>query len=148
YVAAIALSAKEWSNVPSATSEFALLDVASDKLERIDSHGNRLFRVAFDSSGEKMVTGDIDGFIRVGPITGGTPHLLIGHQNHVADVAVDPSGKWIASTELNKPVVRLWPMPEGSPLQTLPHQELLDRLRKLTNIRVVVDKNSSTGYRV
>jgi WD40 repeat protein len=76
------------------------------------------------------------------------PHVLIGHENQVGGVAVDPTGKWIASTELNKPVVRLWPMPEGQPLQTLPHDELMNRLSKLTNVRVVADKNSSTGYRV
>jgi hypothetical protein len=39
-------------------------------------------------------------------------------------------------------------MPEGTPLQALPHDELLKRFRQLTNVHVVSDKDSSTGYRV
>jgi hypothetical protein len=39
-------------------------------------------------------------------------------------------------------------MPQGTPLQALPHEELLNRLRKLTITRVVVDSSSSNGYRV
>lgn len=37
-------------------------------------------------------------------------------------------------------------MPEGSPFHTLPHDELLARLRSLTNVRIVEDEESSTGY--
>lgn len=46
--------------------------------------------------------------------------------------------------------VRLWPMPEVTqpPLDTLPYQELLGRLRGLTNLRAVEDAQSPGGYRV
>jgi WD40 repeat protein len=148
YVSAISLSAKEWNDVPAATSEFTLLDLKENKTTRIESNGNRLFRATFDPSGTRIVTGDMDGIVRVGAIHGETPHVLFGHQTHVGDVAVDPTGRWIASTEFSKGVVRLWPMPIAEPLQTLPHEKLMNRLRQLTNVRVVADKNSSTGYRV
>jgi hypothetical protein len=44
--------------------------------------------------------------------------------------------------------IRLWPMPKGRPLHTLPHDELLARLRSFTNLRVARDEGSGTGYRV
>jgi hypothetical protein len=39
-------------------------------------------------------------------------------------------------------------VPEGRPFHTLPHDELVARLRALTNLRVVEDASSATGYRV
>ncbi len=39
-------------------------------------------------------------------------------------------------------------MPSGTPFRTLPYGEILDRLRSLTNLRVVPDEKSDTGYRV
>lgn len=148
YVATVSLSANKWNDVQSSTSEVFVHDLKNNSHSKIQSHGNRVFSIAFDPAGKKVVTGDLDGIVRVGSISGETPHLLMGHQQHIADVTVDPSGKWIASTEYNKSEVRLWLMPEGQPLQTLPHDELLSYLRKLTNVRVTADKNSSNGYRV
>src|SRR5262249_44238925 len=93
-------------------------------------------------------SGDLDGVVRVGPITGGAPHLLFGHQNQIGDVTVDPTGKWIASTQMDKPIVRLWPMPQGTPLQALSHEDLIKRLSNLTNTRVIADKTAAAGYRI
>lgn len=39
-------------------------------------------------------------------------------------------------------------MPEGTPFHTLPYEEILERIRGLTNLRVVPDEKSGTGYRV
>jgi hypothetical protein len=39
-------------------------------------------------------------------------------------------------------------VPEGQPFHALPRDELLDRLRALTNYRVVRDEATPTGYRV
>jgi hypothetical protein len=71
--------------------------------------------------------------------------LLFGHRS-VWAVAVDPKLRWIASTEQGQPVVRMWPMPTGKPLQTLPYNDLLARLRELTNVRIAPDRSSSAGY--
>lgn len=46
------------------------------------------------------------------------------------------------------PEVFLWPMPEGKPLDTLPYDELLNRLGDITNMRVVPDNKASNGYRI
>ncbi len=93
-----------------------------------------------------IVTGDIDGVVRAGPVTGGEPHLLLGHEGMVLGLAVSPDGRWIASATDES--IRLWPMPDVSkpPLHTLPHPELMARLDALTNLRVVRDPTSSTGW--
>jgi hypothetical protein len=39
-------------------------------------------------------------------------------------------------------------LPTGRPLRTLPYDDLLARLRSFTNLRVVRDEASGTGYRV
>ena len=38
-------------------------------------------------------------------------------------------------------------MPEGRPLHTLPLDVFLEKLRSLTNVRIVADATTSTGYR-
>jgi serine/threonine protein kinase/WD40 repeat protein len=148
YLAAVTLSTMRWADVPAVTSELVLYDLKEKKSFPITSHGNRLFSVAFDPDGTKLITGDVDGIVRVGPITGESPHLLLGHKDMIGDVVVHPDGKWIASTELFRPEVRLWPMPEGKPFFTLPYNEFLNRLRTLTNVRVVADNSSPNGYAI
>ena len=114
----------------------------------ITSHGGRLQSFALDPTGTTLVTGDADGLVRVGPLSGeGEPHLLYGHSRAVTSVAVSPDGKWIASAS-DDDTIRLWPMPEGPPLHTLPYDALLAKLRSLTNLRVVPDAASATGYKL
>jgi WD40 repeat protein len=60
-------------------------------------------------------------------LAGESPYLLLGHASPVASVAISPDGRWVASAELGSGEVRLWPMPEGPPLQALPYEELLAR---------------------
>ena len=80
---------------------------------------------------------------------GGEPHLLIGHENTVWAVAIDPKGHWIASGD-GDGAIRLWPMPDLTkpPLHTLPHDELIAKLHNLTNLRAVRDAESSTGWKI
>jgi len=95
------------------------------------------------------VTGDRNGLVRVGPLTGEEPHLLFGHTRPVMSVAVSPDGRWIASGS-DDGTIRLWPMPDLSkpPLHTLPHDELVAKLRSLTNLRAVRDPASDTGWKI
>jgi WD40 repeat protein len=99
-----------------------------------------------DAGGSTAVTGDANGVIRVGPVTGEEPHLLLGNPDEIWDLAVDPKGRWIASA--SGPGIRLWPMPDLSkpPLHTLPREELIAKLKTLTNLRVVRDEESATGW--
>jgi WD40 repeat protein len=96
-----------------------------------------------------IATGQLDGEIRVGPISGDSePHLLLGHDDIVWPT-ISPDGKWVMSESLDD-TVRLWPMPDLSkpPLHTLPHHELIAKLKTLTNLRVVRDEESSTGWKL
>jgi WD40 repeat protein len=129
------------------TAETVLFDLERGSHRVLPVRGSRLTHaVALDAAGERLVTGDVTGAVRVGRVSGEEPHLLLGHTGPVTDVAVSPDGKWIASASGNE--IRLWPMPDvsKSPFHALPHDALMARLRALTNIQVVEDAASATGY--
>jgi WD40 repeat protein len=105
--------------------------------------------IALDPSGSVAATGDREGIVRVGRLSGGEPHLLVGHEGPVGSVSISPDLGWIASTGQDE-TLRLWPMPEldEEPLHTWPHDELIAKLKTLTNIRVVPDPETDQGWTV
>jgi WD40 repeat protein len=105
--------------------------------------------VALDPSGTVAAMGGVDGTVRVGRLSAGESHLLVGHKGAVTSVAISPDLHWVATTGEDH-TLRLWPMPDLSkpPLHTLPKDELLAKLRALTNLRVVRDPSSATGWKV
>jgi WD40 repeat protein len=128
-------------------ADLSTVDLTTGASRDITSHGTRLLSFALDPKGTTLVTGGADGLVRVGPLSGEEPHLLYGHTRAVTSVAVSPDGKWIASGSDDE-TIRLWPMPDGPPLHTLPYDELLPKLRSLTNLRVAPDGGSATGYKI
>jgi len=100
-----------------------------------------------DADGTMIAATDFEGMVRVGRADGSEPHLLLGHVGFVASVDVDPLGRWIA-TGGQDGTVRIWPMPDLSkpPLHTLPHDELMAKLKSLTNLRVVREEGAETGW--
>jgi WD40 repeat protein len=104
---------------------------------------------ALDPSGTVAATGSRDGIVRVGRLSGGEPHLLLGHKGVVNNIAISPDLRWLATTGEDD-TLRLWPMPDLSkpPLHALPHDPLLAKLRSLTNLRVVRDPSAATGWKV
>jgi WD40 repeat protein len=124
-----------------------LLDLTTGEATPLEAHGDRVRSMALDRTGEIVATGDQSGVIRVGPVTGEDPHLLLGHDRSVVRLAFDPRGRWLASSSEDV-TIRLWPMPDLSkpPLHTLPRQELIAKLKTLTNLRVVRDPESATGW--
>ena len=123
------------------------VDLETGVATPLETHGNRVEAVALDIAGTVAVTADRDGVVRVGPVTGEEPHILLGHERSVEALAVDPEGRWIASGSKDT-TIRLWPMPDLAkpPLHTLPLDELITKLKTLTNLRVVRDPESATGW--
>ena len=107
--------------------------------------------IAVDPGGTILVSASYveDWSVRVGPISGEEPQLLLGHKEAILALAVSPDGRRVASAAQDG-TMRLWPVPDLSkpPLHTLPHDELIAKLKSLTNLRVVRDAESSTGWKV
>ncbi len=131
------------------SDEVILFDLQEGTSQRITTHAHPTqLAASLAPSGRIVVSGGDDGVVRVGPVTGEEPHLLFGHTGPVSALAVSPDGRWIASASDDS--IRLWPMPdvEKPPFHTLPYEELMAKLRALTNLEVVEDESSPTGYRV
>jgi WD40 repeat protein len=126
-----------------------LHDLETGEHRPLPEFGTCITAQAIDPSGRVAATGDRDGVVRVGRISGGAPHLLLGHAGAIDRMAISPDLRWIGSAG-NEDTVRLWPMPnlDKPPLHTLPHDELVTKLKSLTNLRAVRDPGSSTGWTI
>jgi WD40 repeat protein len=124
-------------------------DLAAGTVEELPSFGDCVVQIALDPEGTVAVTGDQDGIIRVGRLTAGEPHLLVGHEGGVECVAISPNLRYVASIGSDG-TLRLWPIPDldKPPLHTLPHDELIAKLHSLTNLRAVRDEESPTGWSI
>ncbi len=74
-------------------SEVVFQDLETGESRTLSAHGDRVLAVALDPTGTIAVTGDSDGVVRVGPVTGEAPHLLFGHEGLVYSLAVGPEGR-------------------------------------------------------
>jgi WD40 repeat protein len=129
------------------TGSASVYDMQEKRSWDLTSHGVEITSVAWHPSGQQVLTGSLDGMVRLGRRTGEEPHMLMGHAGAVWSLQADPGGRWFVSAG-NDGTARVWPMPEGQPFHTLPPREFLDRLRALTNYRIVDDPASPGGYRL
>jgi WD40 repeat protein len=129
------------------SSEVFLLDPETGDAQVVTGHGDTVQAVAIDPSGMVIATGDTTGVVRVSGLEGAEPHLLLGASGVVSSVDFSPDGRWVAAAA--GPEVWLWPMPDLSrrPLHTRPLPELMAKLDSLTNVELVPDESTPTGYR-
>jgi WD40 repeat protein len=134
---------------PDGVGSPVVVDLVGGGTVVLASHEDRVIAMALDATGSVAVTGDWEGAIWVGPVSGETPHLLTASAVPVTSVDISPDGRWIASGH-GDGTIRLWAMPDldEPPLNGLPRRELLARLRSMTNLRVVPDPESPGYYRV
>jgi WD40 repeat protein len=127
------------------------VDIRSGTARTLSRFGDcvHMAATALDPSGTVVATADRESLVRVGRLDGGEPHLLLGHSGTVHRVAISQDRRWVASAGGDK-TLRLWPMPDldKPPLHTLPHEELVARLRSLTNIRAVPDPEAPNGWTI
>jgi hypothetical protein len=105
--------------------------------------------LSFNADASVFVIGNPDGEIRVGGMFDENPHFLLASEEPTAKYRISPDGRWVAATG-NGDEILLWPVPDLSrtPLHTLPHDDLVAKLKTLTNLRAVPDTESYTGYSI
>jgi WD40 repeat protein len=139
-----------WHNDnPRARQAIVFHNLVTHESRILDEFGASISSFVIDPTGRVALTGGSDGIVHVGSIDGGDPHVLVGHDGPVKGVAISPDLRWAASVGQDK-TLRLWPIPDLSkpPLHTLPHDELIAKLKSLTNLRAVRDPESSTGWKI
>jgi WD40 repeat protein len=122
-------------------------DFRTKVVEELDSCPGPVTWCGLTDDGEIVVTGSGRGGFRVGRLGETKYHLLLGRAG--GGVAVSPDYRWIASGGPDSTIV-LWPMPDlaTQPLETLPRSELIQSLEGRTNLRVVQDEASPSGWKL
>jgi WD40 repeat protein len=128
----------------------SILDLEDGSSTPLPDDHQRPTSYTWHPGGSIMVSGHSDGEIRVGSTLSEEAHLLLGHEPGQNDVWTSPDGNWVASASSGDGALILWPMPDLTkpPLHTLPHEELMARLKSFTNLRAVPDEESHAGYRI
>jgi len=94
----------------------------------------------------QVVFGRTDGVVEVVRCSDGQDYRLPLHDGRVSGVAVDPLGRWIASSGADG--VKLWNAPTGTPILDLPEKAFFEKVESLTSLRAVRDDKDPTGYAI
>ena len=75
---------------PSERNELVRFNVADGTSAPLAAYGSHPLSVALDPTDSLVATGDADGTVRIGRLTGGEPHVFPGHEGNVWAVAFSP----------------------------------------------------------
>jgi WD40 repeat protein len=87
--------------------------------DRFVGHSEASYDLAFTPDGHHVVTGCLDGTIRIWNAATGAHERTLAHDRWVAAIALSPNGKWLVSSGLDD-TVRLWDLGNGSQQFKLP----------------------------
>jgi len=127
--------------------EAVLYDLVAGTSRQLDAFGSTVAG-ALEPNGQAVALLGTDGWLRVGQASGDSVHLL-GGQDSLRELDFSPDGQWIATLlGEGSTKIRLWPVPDlkQPPMFRLPRAELLQELRSRTNLRVVKDPGSTSGW--
>ena len=86
--------------------------------DRFVGHAEAAYEIEFTPGGDSVVTGCLDGTIRIWDANTGRPLRLLEHDQAVGDLALSPDGSRIVSTAFDD-TVRLWDIESGSQIYQL-----------------------------
>jgi WD40 repeat protein len=114
-----------------------ILPIPSDMLSSLTMSPNGRFVVAGMSGGEVWV-------LHLGEKE---PYVIPAHDGSVGALWISPESDRIY-TAGREGIVKIWEVPHGRSLNSLPIADMLATLRAQTNLRVVVDSKAQNGYRI
>ena len=105
-------------------------DESPKPFRSVQAHQGWIRAIAVSGDGTLIATVGNDKFVRLWSTDRGELiHELAGHQDHVYNVAFDPSGEWVVSADL-KLVVRQWRVANGEQVRCLEPASLLHKYDK------------------
>ena len=117
----------------------------------VRTHGNAVSAVAIDAHDRWVATGSFDGTIRIGPVSGDDPHVLLSQEGGGAiySLSFSRDGRWIAASGEGFRLT-VWPVPDLSkrPFHRRPLDSLLKTLKTFTNLGAVPDSAAPNGYKL
>ncbi len=123
------------------------VDLATGQTRIMPEYGHQNRSCAIGPDSDVVAMSDNDGRIRIGRLSGGEPHTLFGHSNSPEGLSFSPDGRLLASGDVGG-AVRIWSVPDvtGPPPQEMSLGEFRAKLESFTNLRVVPNETSSTGW--
>jgi WD40 repeat protein len=127
------------------------IDFERGTSSRVSTHGSAVSAVALDPHDQWVATGSFDGTIRIGPVSGDDPHVLLSQEGGgmISSLSFSGDGRWIAASGEGFRLT-VWPVPDLSkrPFHRRPLDSLLKALKTFTNLAAIPDSATPNGYKL